>query len=270
MSKKKMSEVRRLIGERDFESAKKILQTINHPKARELEARVDKVLAKRPQSGTRKPSTQRSVATKSAGSSLGRRLMFFMGGMVIIALIVLAVVFVSTRSDDDSQTNTVADVTDEANTNDAESDNSDDNDAGNNTNTNETNDDNGSNDDLPQLDRSDPEAVAERVIRAVFAGDEDTVLSLVCDADLQNIDESALGAYGLGLTASLPGGTIDASGINVDSVSVNGDIATVTFSGEVVITMDGVGDGVPPVPVEIEPNTIELQNTNDEWGFCSQ
>lgn len=271
MSKKKMSEVRRLIGERDFASAKEILQTINHPKAREWEARVDKILAKRKGgTGKRKPSTQRNAKASSGGGSMRRRLFLLLTLFILVAVIVV-VAMLATSGDDDTSNggddNTVAETNGENDTT-IDDTNDTDNDTDGNSGDTDTNMNNVNNTFTLDIDRSDPLAVGEALILAAFQGNNEGVLFLVCEADLATVNADTLI---FGITAGLTEGRVDVSGLNVELISVDGNIATLEFFGEVILIVDNI-EGVAPIDiaVEVHPDTYQIQNTDGQWGLCSQ
>lgn len=193
-------------------------------------------------------------------SSTRGRLFLFIGLVVIIAVIAVVAVIVTGGDDDDSEaivevTEEPSDNTDEVTTDDA---------------TPEAQDSTDSNDetDVTLVDRTDPQAVGEALIRAILERDEPAILTYICEIDQQLVGNDALLAgYIFEHTSGLPNeGTIDASGISVSLLSVDETIASLEYCGEVIVsTEDNISE-----TITIEANALELKNTNGEWGFCVQ
>ncbi len=97
MSKEKMLEAKKLIQEKDYEAARAILETVDHPTARKWEAKLNQIIA---QSSGKKPQGKRS-----RGGARGRvSSRVFLAGVAGIVLIVVVVVVLLIASQPGGQT----------------------------------------------------------------------------------------------------------------------------------------------------------------------
>lgn len=203
-------------------------------------------------------SVDRNLASPMRG-----RLMIGIGLVVILAVIAVIVVIATNDSDDDSDgdnedTPTVVDVTDEP---------IDDNDQVTATeDAPPANSDNEADDTL--VDRTNPQTVGEAVIRAILEKDEATLLTYICEIDQRMVDNNALTiGYIFEHTSSFPTeGTFDASGITASVITADDTLASLEYSGDVIVTSDDNSTET----ITIDATTFDLKNINGEWGFCVQ
>ena len=86
MSKKKMLQARKLIEQKNYAAARKILKTVDHPKAREWEARLDKI-----------------APGASKASGLPRMVIIGLGVVILLAVIAVAVLMLINRPETPAQ-----------------------------------------------------------------------------------------------------------------------------------------------------------------------
>ncbi|RMF76167.1 MAG: hypothetical protein D6737_20670 [Chloroflexi bacterium] len=245
MAREKMLEARRLIQEKDYEAARALLKTIDHPKAREWEARLDQIA---PAQSTPQQRTQKAA---SGGSSRGVLLAVIGVVLVVIIVIVIAVVVVAGGSDDDEDTAT--DETTTAQTTGGEADGNAQNDGG------------ASQDDTKDTGDGNVASGGDRPanVPAVFPfptggftpvldnseGDEVFVSVSVgtAFADLESFYRTQLPNAGYQIITDVP--SADAT-----ILSIVGD----ELQGSVRLTRDGLAEGESRITISLEPREADI------------